>query len=205
MPRCLQSIQSLYSIHRYTSLYIAIHIQHYTAYTLYIAIHSPSAPDSTGQHRTAPDSTVFLCESYSQCPVNWQRRSRRTDRTPDRITTEAPTELRQSSTEASTVLDRYRQRPTDRQTDRPTESRQTDRGRQVQRVVTVRIGRQRPTEADRGPTVVNRQSPDRVPTEPRQSPDRARQSPTDRQPGLKWETRHNIKRKCSPSDSTCYI
>jgi hypothetical protein len=28
---------------QYTSLYIAIHIQHYTAYTLYIAIHSPSA------------------------------------------------------------------------------------------------------------------------------------------------------------------
>ena len=27
---------------QYTSLYIAIHIQHYTAYTLYIAIHSPS-------------------------------------------------------------------------------------------------------------------------------------------------------------------
>ena len=26
---------------QYTSLYIAIHIQHYTAYTLYIAIHAP--------------------------------------------------------------------------------------------------------------------------------------------------------------------
>ena len=30
---------------QYTSLYIAIHIQHYTAYTLYIAIHSPSDPE----------------------------------------------------------------------------------------------------------------------------------------------------------------
>jgi len=36
------------AIHRYTSLYIAIHIQHYTAYTLYIAIHSPSVGHTVG-------------------------------------------------------------------------------------------------------------------------------------------------------------
>ena len=41
-------------------------------------------------------------------------------------------------------------------------------------IVTVRIGRQRPTEADRGPTVVNRQSPDRAPDRAPTEPDRAR-------------------------------
>ena len=65
-------------------------------------------------------------------------------------------------------------RTTGRQTDRPTESRQTDRGRQRTSVVPVRIGRQRPTEADRG---ARQLSTDRAPTEPRQSPDRAPTEP----------------------------
>ena len=49
---------------QYTSLYIAIHIQHYTAYTLYIAIHSPSVC------RAPSKASPKLCSAWLSS-VNW--------------------------------------------------------------------------------------------------------------------------------------
>ena len=89
---CLQTIQSLYSIHRYTSLYIAIHrihriqytssIHFYTSYTVYIAIHSPSGQNTRRQVTSLSVSLLSLAHETLLGPDPQQLRTNAQLRSP---------------------------------------------------------------------------------------------------------------------------